>query len=464
MAKSPEGYDNSFNSDQLSFTFSDPEPDGDKIDVSLDGATVAEDLELTEDGTTVDLPPLATGSNQLVVTSKNAGTISTNNQVQVDVPEDNNLYGDSSYTFTLEQGQSDSIEIGLPKLEIDGGEAPFVAQNIADTLAEPVKLTIDRSGRGKRRRNITSAYTEEFGLAPNEFDRDEVPPAIGKDAEGRLPQNVRAIPALDNKRGGGELTDFTQNYGSENKPLENGTVIDFYASNPDYETGVSGIIPIYGTDGSDNELSGSDGNDDLIYGFDGNDTISGDNPDTPIERSGNDTLLGGRGFDRIRGRGGNDIVVGQPDDDLLFGDLGNDVVYGSPGNDVLYGDNTNVLSQPLNGKDRFVLRRNEGIDLIRDFELGNDEIVLGDPTNFSTLGFRQITNGVRPDGTPLELPDYPSLGSSDSISDSGTEIFLNRGKFKGDTLAYVENISESNLNDRSVFDTTGKILLPSPIV
>ena len=79
MAKSPEGYDNSFNSDQLSFTFSDPEPDGDKIDVSLDGATVAEDLELTEQGTIVDLPPLATGSNQLVVTSKNAGTVSTTN-------------------------------------------------------------------------------------------------------------------------------------------------------------------------------------------------------------------------------------------------------------------------------------------------------------------------------------------------------------------------------------------------
>ena len=158
-------------------------------------------------------------------------------------------------------------------------------------------------------------------------------------------------------------------------------------------------------------------------------------------------------------------MVGQPDNDLLFGDLGNDVVYGSSGNDVLYGDNNNVLSEPLGvtGKDIFALRRNEGVDLIRDFELGNDKIVLGEPTNFSTLGFRQITDGNRPDGTSFELPDYPSLGASGGISDSGTEIFLNRGKFKGDTLAYVENVSATDLNSRSLFGTTGKIRLPSPI-
>ena len=88
MAKSPEGYDNSFNSDQLSFTFSDPEPDGDKIDVKFNGSVVAEDLELTESGSTVDLPALTTGANQLEVVSKNAGTVSTTNQVKIDVPAD----------------------------------------------------------------------------------------------------------------------------------------------------------------------------------------------------------------------------------------------------------------------------------------------------------------------------------------------------------------------------------------
>ena len=124
MTERLESYDNVFTSDQLSFTFSDPEPDGDKIDVKFNGSVVAEDLELTESGSTVDLPALTTGANQLEVVSKNAGTISTTNQVQVDVPTDDNLYGDPSYTFTLEQGQSDSIEIGLPKVRIDGIEQP----------------------------------------------------------------------------------------------------------------------------------------------------------------------------------------------------------------------------------------------------------------------------------------------------------------------------------------------------
>lgn len=356
----------------------------------------------------------------------------------------------------------------MPKVRVDGEQAPFAAQNIIDTLGEPVKLTIDRKGRSKRSKKNVGAYTEEFGLAPKTFDRDEAPPAVSIESGDNsfIPQNVRPLPEKDNGSAGGTINKFINNYGPANKILENDAVIDFYASAPDYETGVTGIVPIYGTDGSDDDLNGRDGNDDLIYGFDGNDSISGDGPDTPIERSGNDTLLGGRGDDNIRGRGGNDIVVGQPDDDLLFGDLGNDVVYGGPGDDVLYGDNDNFWSSFFSstGKDRFVLKSNEGVDLIRDFELENDQIFLAKPVNFSTLGFRQITDGNRPDGTPFvpeELPNHPSLGSRD-INDSGTEIFLNRGKFKGDTLAYVENVSASNLNNRSLFEPgTSDSSLPS---
>ena len=471
MTERLENYDNVFDSDQLSFTFSDPEPDGDKIDVKLNGTIVAEDLELTGEGSAVDLPALTTGANQLEVVSKNAGTVSTTNQVKVDVPTDNNLYGDPSYTFTQEQGQSNSIEIGLPKVRIDGIEqpgkqSPFAAQNILDTLDEPIKLTLDRPNSSARRKEKTDAYTEEFGLIPAGFDRDEVPPAVGI-TDDSLEPNVRAIPRRDNSRAGRTQLNFIDKYGSENKELSDGSVVDFYAVQRNYEEGITGTIPIYGTNGSDNGLAGSDGNDDLIYGFDGNDTISGDNPDTPIERSGNDTLLGGRGFDRVRGRGGNDVLVGQPDDDLLFGDLGNDVVYGSPGNDVLYGDNNNVLSEPLGvtGEDKFVLKGGEGIDLVRDFELGNDIFALAKPTNFSTIDFRQISDGTRPDGTSLELPDYPSLGSSRGISDSGTEIFFTRGNFEGETLAYVENVMATELDNRRFFEPgSSDSALPNPIV
>lgn len=465
--KFPE-YNNIFDSDQLSFTFSDPAPDGDRIDVKLNDQIVAEDLELTGQGSTVDLPPLTTGPNKLTVVSKNAGTVSTSNQIRVDVPTDNNLYGDSSYTFTSMQGEGSNLIIGLPVIHVDGEQAPFAAQNIIDTLGEPVKLTIDRKDRSKRSKKNVKAYTEEFGLAPKTFDRDEAPPAVSVESgdDSTLPQNVRAIPGLDNQKAGGIINNFLKNYGPDNKTLKNDAVVEFYTSPPDYENekSASKIIPIYGTDGADDSLVGREENNDLIYGFDGNDTINGDNPDLPGVPDGSDTLLGGRGNDSIKGAGGNDIVVGQPDDDLLFGDLGNDVVYGSPGNDVLYGDNVNFLTEPLNGKDRFILRRNEGIDLIRDFELGNDEIFLTNPTNFSSIGLRQISNGARPDGSPFvsELPDYPSLGSSRDISDSGTEIFLKTGKFIGNTLAYVENISASDLG-RDSFGSDTKITLPDPL-
>ena len=472
MTERLEEYNNVFTSDQLSFTFSDPEPDGDKIDVKLNGSVVAEDLELTESGSTVDLPALTTGANQLQVVSKNAGTVSTTNQVKIDVPTDSNLYGKPSYTFTLEQGQSNGIEIGLPKIRIDsikesGNQAPFVAQNILDTLDEPIKLTLDRGTDARKRRDKkVKAYTNEFGLVPAGFDRDEVPPAVGI-GDDALSQNVRAIPEKDNGRGGNVQKELINNYGSEDKQIPNGSVIDFYALPPDYEEGVTGIIPTYGTD-ADDSLAGSDGNDDLIYGLDGADTISGDNPDTPIERSGNDTLLGGRGNDIIRGRGGNDIVVGQPDDDLLFGDLGNDVVYGSPGNDVLYGDNNNVLSEPLGvtGEDIFVFKKKEGIDLIRDFELGNDKFAYSGGL-FNNLKFEQITDGKRAsDGTDFisQLPQYP-LGSDGSINPNGTEIWVFGSNRSRETLGYFEDVSANELDNKNLFDEGAtKTSLPDPIV
>ena len=411
------------------------------------------------------------------VTSKNAGTISTSNQVRIDVPTDSNLYGAPTYIPTLMQGDSFALEIGLPKVRIDGirepgNQAPFAAQNILDTLDGPVKLILDRGKEGvngrKRRKAKTDAYTAEFGLIPKGFDRDEVPPAVAVGVN-PLPPKVRAIPEPDNARAGAVQVEFTNKYGPEGKFIPDGSVIDFYALPPNYPEGVTGIIPIYGTDGLNDTLIGGKGNDDVIYGFGGNDLIEGDDRSLPPTiPDGNDTLLGGRGNDFIRGAGGTDILVGQPDDDLLFGDLGNDVVYGGPGNDVLYGDNDNVLTRPLGftGKDKFVLKGGEGIDLIRDFELGNDIITLANPINFATIALRQISDGLRPDGTPFipTLPDYPSLGSSQGISNNGTEIFLVRGNFEGQTLGYVENVLATALNNRGFFEI-GKSLsaLPEPI-
>ncbi len=98
--------------------------------------------------------------------------------------------------------------------------------------------------------------------------------------------------------------------------------------------------------------------------------------------------------------------------------------------------------------------------------LGNDIFTLANPVNFSTIDFRQISNGTRPDGTPFipELPDYPSLGSSQGISNNGTEIFFVKGKFAGQTLGYVEDVMATDLNNRGFFEPgESKSALPEPI-
>lgn len=91
-------------------------------------------------------------------------------------------------------------------------------------------------------------------------------------------------------------------------------------------------------------LWGGDGHD-LILGLDGNDTIYGGN--------GNDTLKGGAGSDYLRGASGTDLLWGGSGADLLAG--------GADG-------------------DYFIFRSADGTatDTVRDFQVGEDQLVLGD--------------------------------------------------------------------------------------
>jgi Ca2+-binding RTX toxin-like protein len=104
------------------------------------------------------------------------------------------------------------------------------------------------------------------------------------------------------------------------------------------------------------------------------DRITGSDPGDPGEL-GDDRLLGGPGDDRIFGRGGSDQLFGDdPDDpgvsgdDSIDGDAGNDIITGGPGEDTLTGGD---------GIDSFVYTSpNEGIDIITDYQVNVDGIVL----------------------------------------------------------------------------------------
>lgn len=119
-------------------------------------------------------------------------------------------------------------------------------------------------------------------------------------------------------------------------------------------TGGSGNDILRGTAAADRILGGN-GND-TLYGFAGNDVLDGQN--------GNDTLIGGSGNDTLSGGAGNDTLVGG---------LGNDTLTGSSGSDRFIFDTNTIYNQST-----------IGIDVIRDFNVVQDKIVL-DKTTFRSL-------------------------------------------------------------------------------
>ncbi|GHF68316.1 calcium-binding protein [Seohaeicola zhoushanensis] len=124
---------------------------------------------------------------------------------------------------------------------------------------------------------------------------------------------------------------------------------------------------IFGAGGNDT-LRGLEG-DDWLYGQGGDDKLFGDRArDWLFGGGGNDQLEGGYGDDRLKGGGGRDLLLGNQGNDVLFGDKGNDLLAGGAGNDVLTGGA---------GRDVFWFQKNQGDNVIRDFELGLDHIEIG---------------------------------------------------------------------------------------
>lgn len=95
-------------------------------------------------------------------------------------------------------------------------------------------------------------------------------------------------------------------------------------------------------DAENNEFDGRAG-DEILGGGIGDDTLSGD--------IGNDSLSGGAGVDHIEGGSGQDMLIGGANDDYLVG-----------GADA----------------DQFVFGLGDGNDVVEDFTIGSDSLVLND--------------------------------------------------------------------------------------
>ncbi|MDX3976559.1 calcium-binding protein [Shinella sp.] len=161
-------------------------------------------------------------------------------------------------------------------------------------------------------------------------------------------------------------------------------------------------VKLVGTDGDD-ALTGT-GSQDIISGLGGNDTImagghndtvngglgddyidGGNHADVLNGQQGNDKIFGGQGDDAayggigddlLEGGGGHDKLSGGDGNDELFGNMGSDTLVGGAGKDTLNGGLGDDKLSGGFGADTFIFGKNEGNDVIRDFQGGRDLIDL----------------------------------------------------------------------------------------
>lgn len=134
--------------------------------------------------------------------------------------------------------------------------------------------------------------------------------------------------------------------------------------------------------GGNDRLGGGSG-DDTLMGGDGHDTLYGGK--TGAE-SADDELFGGNGDDLIFGGEGTDSVDGGDGADTLYGGSGEDTISGGGGNDWIYGGAGDDMLSGGSGEDVFFFKSGHGDDVVNDFDVAADELILTDTvTDFTSV-------------------------------------------------------------------------------
>lgn len=189
--------------------------------------------------------------------------------------------------------------------------------------------------------------------------------------------------------------------------------------------GLLGDDKLIGSPGNDT-IIGGDGNDYIDDGTDGCDSLVGGNGDDILISNNDlqDTLIGGSGNDRLWAQSGNNYFNGGAGNDYistggfnyadtLIGGGGKDTMDAGDGNDYLFGGNgKDSLTGGLGNDEFYYKTANEGIDIITDFGVGNDTIVVED------TGFNGITS------VNLTYGTFASTTSSEFIYDTTTGNFF----------------------------------------
>ena len=136
----------------------------------------------------------------------------------------------------------------------------------------------------------------------------------------------------------------------------------FGGAGVDTVTSAGGADIIYGNEGDDYVGGGADG--DFVYGGQDQDVVYGNlSGDAVYGNMGLDTLYGGQGDDSLFGGQHADVIYGGLGDDSIDAGLGDDTISGGAGNDI------------------FEFQDGDGNDVIADFTLGEDVILVRSDIN-----------------------------------------------------------------------------------
>ena len=134
---------------------------------------------------------------------------------------------------------------------------------------------------------------------------------------------------------------------------------------------------------------------------------------------GNDTVIGNKFADILKGGDGGDLIEGRAGNDRLFGEFGNDKLYGNGGSDTLIGGS---------GRDAFVFDATgfkRGVDRITDFNVTDDTVRL------DNAAFKGLANGALGSGAFAKNASGNARDASDRViyeTDTGKLFFDVDGK------------------------------------
>ncbi|MCB9996898.1 MAG: tandem-95 repeat protein [Rhodospirillales bacterium] len=288
---------------------------------AYEGQTIAGNV-LEDNGNGADFDP--EGQNIMVqatvLVTAAGGIVSINEDGDFAYTPADGFYGSDSFEYTLVDDQG-AQSIGMVTLEIE--QADIVGTDGRDTLF------------GSRHDDIIVGLGGKDTL----FGRNGDDALFGGEDKDAL-FGGKGDDALFGGAGKDRL------YGNQGNDLLDGGDGDDYLND---SQGSNTLLGGAGNDrlyayGRDNQtLDGGDGND-VLYTSRGDDTLEGG--------TGRDTLSSGSGDDMLSGGAGNDTLKGGSGDDLLIGGEGNDTLVGGQGNDTFKFTDLN------------------GLDTIKDFEVG----------------------------------------------------------------------------------------------